>query len=611
MDSTSQHIDELYKIRHSLAHVLAQAVLQYRPGSKLGFGPPISDGCYYDFILSDSISEEDFPKIESLMRKIIKKDQRFYREEVSLSEAYQRLDEMEEPYKRSYAEELAEKQSLDELYFYRNGPFLDMCEGPHVESTKKIPKDAFKIRSISGAYWRGDSRNTMMTRIYLWAFETKEQLDLHIANYELAQQRDHKKLNKQLQLYALDPDDVGKGLPLWLPNGTVIRDALEDFAKELEFKAGFFRVATPHIAKQSLYYKTGHLPYYQDSMYPPMQIEDSDAEDALLESYTLRPMNCPHHHKVYASEPRSYRDLPLRLAEYGQVYRLEESGAISGLLRVRGMCMNDAHIYCTKEQIKSEIKSVIHMYQKVYETLGLTGFFVRFSKWDPDAEKAKEKYVDNPDAWAYSESVMLEVLQELELNYEIGLDEAAFYGPKLDIQFTTVTGREESVSTVQLDFAVPERMGLTYMADDGKFYTPYCIHRAPFSTHERFVAFLTEHYGGVFPLWLAPVQVRIITVSDQFLDYAESIERNLREHFVRIEVMKESETVSKKIKLSTLKKIPVLLILGEQEVQSEMVSLRLHGSSKITKMSLSAFSDALLRQIKNRTLECTFSAEVL
>ena len=516
--------DELYKVRHSLAHVLAQAVLEMRPGSTLGFGPPIRDGFYYDFILSEPLTEEDFPDLTRRMKKIIKKGQRFDREDLSVDDALARIADMGEPYKQEYGQELIEKNQLDGLTFYRNGPFLDMCEGPHVNTTKDIPRDAFKIRSVAGAYWRGNSDNVMMTRIYAWAFLDKETLDAHVEAYELALARDHKKLGRELGIYAID-NDIGKGLPLWLPNGTIIRDELENLAKELEFKAGYVRVATPHLAKESLYHTTGHLPYYAEDMYPAMELmetvegsDESADEQRVKEAYRLRPMNCPHHHKVFDAEPRSYRDLPLRLAEYGQVYRFEDSGAVSGLVRVRGMCMNDAHIYCTAEQIKDEFKAIMGMYQEAYDILGLDTFHVRLSKWDPEDPKGKEKYVDNPKAWEESERILEEVLVELGIDFKVGIGEGAFYGPKIDIQFNTVTGREESVSTVQLDFAVPGRMNLKYTGSDGEEHTPYCIHRAPFSTHERMVAFLIEHYGGAFPTWLAPVQVQMLTVSEQYDD---------------------------------------------------------------------------------------------
>ncbi len=596
--------DELYLVRHSLAHVLAQAVLELRPGSTLGFGPPIRDGFYYDFILSSPLSEEDFPEIERCMKKIIKKGQKFYREDLDAAEALARIEEMQEPYKKEYAQELISKHGLEGLSFYRNGPFLDMCEGPHVETTKQIPRDGFKLRNLAGAYWRGNSDNVMMTRIYAWAFLDKETLDAHVQRYEEAQARDHKKLGRELGIYKID-NDIGKGLPLWLPNGTIVRDELEKLARELEFKGGYQRVATPHLAKESLYYTSGHLPYYAEDMYPPMELMELDeaGEGRVKEAYRLRPMNCPHHHKVYAAEPRSYRDLPLRLAEYGQVYRFEESGAVSGLLRVRGMCMNDAHIYCTEDQIKDEFKRVMALYRDAYAVLGLDRYSIRLSRWDPEDPKGKEKYVDNPEAWAFSEQILREVLEEMAIDYVDGPGEAAFYGPKIDIQFETVTGREESVSTVQLDFSVPERFGLKYVGSDGEEHTPYCIHRAPFSTHERFVAYLIEHFAGAFPTWLAPVQVQVLTVGEQFDDYANALVDRLRNQFVRAELASSNETLPKKIREGTVRKIPNLLIVGEREVADGTVTLRRYGHREQTTMSTEAFEAAVLETIAKRSLE--------
>ncbi len=604
--------DELYKIRHSLAHVLAQAVLDMRPGSTLGFGPPISDGFYYDFVLTSPITEEDFPELTKRIKKICKQGQKFYREDLDAEEALKRIEEMGEPYKREYGAELIEKNSLSSLSFYRNGPFLDMCQGPHVETTKEIPRDAFKLRSVAGAYWRGDSKNIMMTRIYGWAFETAAELESHVRAFEEAQARDHKKLGRELGIYAID-HDIGKGLPLWLPNGTIVRDELERLAKELEFKAGYQRVTTPHLAKESLYHTTGHLPYYEEDMYPPMElmestevseIDDTDGirqTEQVKEAYRLRPMNCPHHHKVFDAEPRSYRDLPLRLAEYGQVYRFEDSGAVSGLLRVRGMCMNDAHIYCTRDQIKEEFKAVMAMYQEAYDILGLDNFQIRLSKWDPEDPKGKEKYVDDPENWATSEEMLEEVLVELGIDFRTGIGEAAFYGPKIDIQFVTVTGREESVSTVQLDFAVPDRMGLKYTGSDGKEHVPYCIHRAPFSTHERMVAFLIEHYNGAFPTWLAPVQVQILTVSEQFDEYGKDIVAELRQNFVRAEMAPSNDTLPKKIRSGTTKKIPNLLIVGEREVADGTVTLRRYGQNKQETMASDLFVERLVDAIQRRS----------
>lgn len=602
MESDQQ--DHLYRLRHSLAHVLAQAVLEYRPGSTLGFGPPIADGFYYDFILSEPITEADFPELERRMKRILKGRQNFYCEELIKEEALARLDEMKEPHKREYAEELIEKQGLDSLTFYRNGSFVDMCEGPHVENTREIPRDSFKLRSLAGAYWRGDSDRVMMTRIYAWAFEDKAQLDDAVEKFRLAQERDHKKLGAELGLFRIDPE-VGRGLPLWLPKGTVLRDELEKLASELEFQAGYQRVATPHLAKADLYYTSGHLPYYAEDMYPLMNVTEQAEEggETVKESYVLKPMNCPHHHRIYASQPRSYRDLPLRLAEYGQVYRMEESGAVSGLLRVRGMSMNDAHIYCTPEQIKDEFKSVMVMHERVYAIFGLQGFTVRLSCMDPQDAKRADKYVANPEAWEYTEQLLKEILDEMGLDYEIGMGEAAFYGPKVDIQFVTVTGREETVSTVQLDFAQPERFALSYVGSDGKDHMPYCIHRAPLSTHERMIAFLIEHFGGAFPTWLAPVQVEVITVSEQFDDYARGIVDRLRGQFVRAELAPSTESVSKKIREATVRKVPNMLVVGEREQAAGEVMLRRYGSRDQHKMSIVQFEAALLKTIKERSLE--------
>ena len=594
--------DALYRLRHSLAHVLAQAVLDLRPGSTLGFGPPIDDGFYYDFILSEPITEEHFPELEQRMRRILKKGQRFYREDLPLSDAFARLDEMQEPYKREYAAELVDKNGLDSLSFYRNGPFLDMCEGPHVDTTRDIPRDAFKLRSVAGAYWRGDADNVMMTRIYAWAYADKAALDTAVSAYKLAQERDHKKLGRELDLFLID-DEIGRGLPLWLPNGTVIRDELEKLAFELEFKAGYQRVVTPHIAKAELYARTGHLAHYKDSMYPPMEVTEESADgESVRETYMLRPMNCPHHHKIYASRLRSYRELPVRLAEYGDVYRWEASGAVSGLARVRGMSMNDAHIYCTEDQVKEVFKEVISQYDEAYRILGLNDYTIRLSRWDPDDPKGREKYVDDPHAWQRTEQIITELLAEMGVDYEDAPGEAAFYGPKIDVQFHTVTGRDETVSTVQLDFAVPPRLGLSYVGPDGVEHTPYCVHRAPFSTHERFTAFLIEHFGGAFPTWLAPVQVQVLTVSDQFADYAREIVDRLRGRFVRAELASESDTVSKKIRDGTTRKIPNLLIVGEREVAERTVTLRRYGIKQQTTMPLQDFETALVKTIATRSL---------
>lgn len=597
--------DDLYRIRHSLAHVLAQAVLQLRPGSTLGFGPPIDDGFYYDFILTEPLSEDDFGELEKRMRHIIKQGQKFEYEDLPAEAALARIDEMNEPYKKQYAQELIEKKGLTTLSFYKNGPFLDMCEGPHVESTRKIPTDCFKLRSIAGAYWRGDSRNAMMTRIYAWAFADKATLDAHVKAYQDALARDHKKLGRELDIYVID-DEIGKGLPLWLPAGTVLRDELEKLAKELEFKDGYQRVATPHLNKVELFYKTGHLPYYAPHMYPVMELKETvtdatGSHEVVKEAYCLKPMNCPHHHRIFAARKRSYRDLPIRLAEYGQVYRFEDAGALSGLLRVRGMCMNDAHIYCTEEQIEDEFLKVMDLHRRVYEILGLSSYHLRFSTWDPEDPKGKEKYVDNPEAWARTEAIVHRAMVKSGLPFSEGKGEAAFYGPKIDMQFKTVTGREETASTNQLDFAVPERLGLKYIGADNKEHTPYCIHRAPLGTHERFIAFLIEHYGGAFPTWLAPVQVRLVPVADNFVEHANKLRDALRNEFVRVEVDDSNDTLNKKIRNAVTQKIPNICVIGEREMVDNTVTLRRYGEQRQESMPFDTFAARLKQAIATRS----------
>ena len=400
-------------------------------------------------------------------------------------------------------------------------------------------------------------------------------------------------------------DVIGKGLPLWLPNGTVLRDSIEEYMKELEFADGYVRVATPHLAKTDLYHQTGHLPLYGEHMYPFMELKETaeDGSEAVRETYALRPMNCPHHHRVFAARLRSYRELPMRLAEYGQVYRYEDSGALSGLLRVRGLCMNDAHIYCAEDQIEAEFLKVMEMIRTLYETLGLEDYYFRFSTWDPDDPKGKQKYVDNPAAWAASEEHMRSAMKKSGLPYVEVSGEAAFYGPKIDVQLKTVTGREETVSTNQLDFAVPQRLGLTYRGADNNDHAPYCIHRAPASTHERFVAFLIEHFGGAFPTWMAPVQVRVIPVAEVFTDYAEAIVARLRKHFVRAELDGSTETMGKKIRLAATQKVPNVLVVGEREKADASVTLRRYGSRDQTTMSLDEFEADLLRRIRERELD--------
>lgn len=603
----SEAPDDLYRIRHSLAHVMAQAVLEMRPGSTLGFGPPIEDGFYYDFILTEPLGENDFPEIELRMARIIDEGAPFVREELPPDEALRRLDEMGESYKREYARELLARGDVEALTFYRSGAFLDMCDGPHVETAAQIPRGCFKLRRAAGAYWRGRSDNVMMTRLYAWAMRSREEVEAHVRAYREAQSRDHKRLGAEHDIFVID-EIIGKGLPLWLPNGTVLRDELEKLMRELEFKARYQRVATPHLARTELYYKTGHLPYYAPHMYPRMELrerrEKEDGEDEeVVESYSLKPMNCPHHHRIFAARPRTYRELPLRLAEYGQVYRMEDSGALSGLLRVRGMCMNDAHIYCTEEQIKSEFISVMEMHREAYEVLGLSSYYMRFSTWDPDDPFGKEKYVDNPEAWVKTQRLVREAITEAGLDFVEGKGEAAFYGPKIDVQFTTVTGREETASTNQLDFAVPARLGLSYVGPDGRRHTPYVIHRAPLGTHERFVAFLIEHLGGAFPTWLAPVQALVVPVSKRHSEYGEMIVERLRAQFIRAELDTSEHPMGKKIRNAVVSKLPNVLVVGQREQDEEAVTLRCYGREGQETISVAEVEARLLRAIAARASE--------
>ena len=605
-EATSPEDDQLHRIRHSLAHVLAQAVLELRPGTTLGFGPAIADGFYYDFVLSEPLSDADLAALEKKMKHIIKQGQKFEYQELPAEEAFRFIgDTMHEPYKLEYARELVQKHGLDTLSFYKNGSFVDMCEGPHVNNTRELPAGGFKLRSIAGAYWRGDSKNIQMTRIYAWAYKTPEELAQRVKEHQLALEHDHKKLGKQLDLFVID-EEIGKGLPLWMPNGTVIRDELEKLAKELEFKDGYQRVATPHLARTELYYRTGHLPYYASGMFPFLELKEkretaSGEIEEVLETYALKPMNCPHHHKIFASRPRSYRDLPIRFAEYGHCYRYEDSGALSGLLRVRGMCMNDAHIYCTEDQIRDEFMKVMDLHRKVYGILGLSNYWMRLSTWDPEDPKGKEKYVDMPADWESSTARIREAMKEVGMPYREVKGEGAFYGPKIDVQFRTVTGREETASTNQLDFAVPARLGLVYKTSNDELKHPYCLHRAPLGTHERFVAFLIEHYGGAFPTWLSPEQVRILPVGAQFNEYASKLEAALRNDLVRASADLANETLNKRIRNAETSKVPNMLVVGEREQQTESVTLRRYGSREQETLTFRDFQARLAKAISTRS----------
>lgn len=583
--------DDLYKLRHSLAHVMAQAVLSFRPNAKLAFGPPIDNGCYYDFSFDQPISSELFPEIEKKMRSIIKERQKFERLARSCDEAISFLQQHDEPFKVEYCQEL-KARGEQEIGFYRNGPFEDMCAGPHLEHTGLIPADCFKLDSIAGAYWRGSEKNPQLSRIYCLAFKTKAELAEYIERRRLAQERDHRKLGKELELFILS-DEVGSGLPLWTPNGTVIRDEIETLAKEIEARHGYKRVATPHLAKEGLFITSGHLPYYKDSMFPGMQIEGEA-------TYYLKAMNCPHHHILYAHRPRSYRELPLRFAEYGTVYRYEASGTLSGLLRVRSLAMNDAHIYCTLDQLRQELKNTFNLTLEYYRRFRFENIKIRLSTHDP---QKREKFVDNPELWAFSEKVVAEVLDSMGVEYYVGAGEAAFYGPKIDFQASTILGREETISTTQMDFAQPISFNLTYIAEDGKEHRPYVVHRAPLSTHERFTAFLIEHFGGAFPTWMAPVQVMLIPVGESVFPYVQEIEEGLRQELFRVECDKSDNSFNKKIREAVTRKIPNIIIVGDKEAGARQVTLRRYCVKEQLTLPLADFMQRMQRLRKERLMD--------
>ena len=555
----------IYRLRHSLAHILAQAVLQIRPDAKMGFGPPVENGFYYDFDFGDKpIQETDLKDLQKRMIKIINQKQEFTEEFKSLEEAEALLAESDQSYKIEYARELVEtgKAGDGQLGFYVNGPFIDMCEGPHLEHTGAVPRGCFKLDKIAGSYWRGDEKRPMLTRIYGLAFENKEELIDFQERRRLAEQRDHRKLGAELDIFVLD-EEVGTGLPLWLPNGTIIRDELEKWAREVEFQAGYKRVSTPVITKGELYLRSGHLPYYEEDMFPAMTCDEN-------EKYYLRPMNCPHHHKVFSARPRSYRDLPLRVAEYGNNFRYERRGSLSGLLRVRAMCMNDAHIYCEYEQVREEFHSIIKMYHDYYEHLRFGNFRVCLSMHDPDSDK----FVGDTAEWKRSEQIVREILQETGIDFEEERGSAAFYGPKMDIQVRNLIGREETVSTCQLDFVMAERFDLNYVGRDGEPKRPYIIHRAPLSTHERFISFLIEFYGGAFPTWMAPNQVSIIPVGEHAADYAHEISDQLTGKLIRNEVDDSAAGFGKRVRNAIVAKTPNIWIIGGDEVEARSITWR-------------------------------------
>ncbi|MBK7267729.1 MAG: threonine--tRNA ligase [Ignavibacteriales bacterium] len=589
-----KEVDQLYKIRHSLAHIMAQAVLEHYPKAKMGFGPPVDNGFYYDFDFgTEKISSEDFKKIEKSMYKIINQKQEFSIYYKPLDEAIELLAGMDQSYKVEYAKELVETGQAEDqgLSFYVNGSFTDMCEGPHINNTGEIPPKCFKLDRISGSYWRGDEKKPMLTRIYGLAFENEEELKDYIRRRELAMQRDHRKLGAELEIFLID-DEVGTGLPLWLPNGAVIRAELEAWAKDVEFKAGYHHVSTPSLSKSTLYLRSGHLPYYAESMFPPMVLDENT-------EYYLRPMNCPHHHKIYGFRPRSYRELPYRLAEYGDMFRYEKHGSLSGLLRVRAMCLNDAHIYCEYDQVKEEFAKVMDLYKYYYDYLRLGNFRVRLSLHDSESDK----YVKDEEEWQFSEDIVREILNENKIDFIEERGEAAFYGPKVDIQIKNLLGREETVSTCQLDFVMAKRFDLWYSAKDGTMKQPYILHRAPLSTHERMISFLIEFWGGAFPTWMAPNQVMLIPVNEGVVDYAMEMKQKMTELGIRCDIDVSDDSFNKKIRKAVTKKTPNMWIIGENEKAEGTITWRRYCVQDQIKMSADAAIDKIVHLRTNRIMD--------
>jgi len=543
---------------HSTAHLMAHAVKELFPDAKVTIGPAIENRFYYDFDIDGTFSDDDLVRIEKKMHELAANDYVVTRMELTHGDAAKLFNKMNESYKVEIIEDI---DGDDNISAYTQGDFTDLCRGPHVPQTGKIK--FFKLLNTSGAYWRGNESNKMLQRIYGTAFSSKKELNKYLNFLDEAKKRDHRKLGKELDLFTFD-EEVGPGLPLWLPNGTVIIDELEALAKETEDKAEYQRVRTPHLTKGSLYEKSGHLDHYQDAMYPSMDVDGIE--------YYVKPMNCPHHHKIYAARPKSYRDLPVRLSEYGTCYRYEKSGQLFGLMRVRSMQMNDAHIYCTKDQLKDEFLAVCNMYLYYFDIFGIDKYKLRFGLHDP--EGFGKKYIDEPELWQQTEAEVREALIEGNFEHEEISGEAAFYGPKIDVQVWSAIGKEFTLATNQVDFAIPKRFGLTFTDEGGREQTPLCIHRAPLSTHERFVGFLIEHFGGDFPLWLAPVQVAVLPVSDKVIDYARNVENTLQEAGLRVQLNGQPDKVGAKIRQAELQRINVMLIVGEKEAQDNRVALR-------------------------------------
>jgi threonyl-tRNA synthetase len=554
------------------------------PGVKFWVGPAVEKGFYYDMDLGDKkITEDDLVLLEKKMNELAKQNNVFVRKAMPKTEAVDYFSEKGDEYKLDLLQNLTD----GEITFYTQGGFTDLCRGPHIPHTGFIK--AIKLTSVAGAYWKGDEKNKQLTRVYGVTFPAQKELDEYLAMLEEAKKRDHRKLGKELGIYTMD-DDVGQGLPLWLPNGTVIIEELEKLAKETENAAGYKRVVTPHIAKESMYLTSGHLPYYAESMFPPMEMDGT--------KYYLKAMNCPHHHKIFDAEPKTYKDLPFRIAEYGTCYRYEQSGELFGLMRVRCLHMNDAHIYCNKEQFADEFRAVNDMYIKYFNIFGVDKYVMRLSLHDP--AKLGQKYVDEPELWKETEAMVRDVLISSNIPYVEVQDEAAFYGPKIDVQIWSAIGREFTLATNQVDFNSGNKFKLSYTTQNNSTDVPLIIHRAPLGTHERFIGFLLEHYAGKFPTWLSPLQVKILPISDKFMDYANTILKTLKNADIRAEIDDRSEKIGKKIRDTELARVPYMLVIGEKEMNDGAVAVRRQGKGDLGVKKIEDFVSEVLQEIKER-----------
>lgn len=572
---------------HSSAHLMAEAVESFFPGVKFWVGPAVEKGFYYDMDLGGrQISEDDLRKLEAKMTELARKNEVYRRRDISKDNALKYFTDKGDEYKLDLLQGLRD----GEITFYTQGNFTDLCRGPHIPHTGFIK--AIRLTNIAGAYWKGNENNKQLTRVYGVTFPTQKELDEYLTMLEEAKKRDHRKLGRELSIFTFD-DDVGPGLPLWMPNGAIIIEELEKLAKETEDKGGYKRVVTPHIAKESMYLTSGHLPYYEDSMYPPMELEGV--------KYYLKAMNCPHHHKIFAAEPKSYKDLPLRLAEYGTCYRYEQSGELFGLMRVRCLHMNDAHIYCTAEQFATEFRAVNDMYLKYFNIFGVEKYRMRLSLHDP--AKLGQKYINEPGLWKETEELVRKVLVESGIPFVEVPDEAAFYGPKIDVQIWSTIGREFTLATNQVDFAQGRRFRLAFTNKDNQPEVPLIIHRAPLGTHERFIGFLLEHYAGRFPTWLAPVQAKILPISDKFIGYAQTLSESLKNADIRVEVDERNEKIGKKIRDTELLKVPYMLVVGEKEMNDGKVAIRRHGKGDQGAKAIDEFIEEIKKEIKERRSE--------